>query len=112
VTEPRSQPDIPSVDFDRDTIVDSLVNDLAAEGIDCDEYIPDLPDGSVDPIFAIDAIGQIQDDVIEALSTAWPSCPGHSHPMSLEFTETWLAWCCPATGRQIAEYGGLAYIRD
>ena len=92
-------------------VVDSLNNDLAADGIDVAPFLRPLPSGNLDPTFAADWIGQVQDDVIEATSAAWPSCPAHSHPMTLELEGEWFAWCCPETGKQVAEYGGLVDIR-
>jgi hypothetical protein len=94
---------------DYDTVVDSLYNDLTAAGLDFDEFMRPLQRGVLDPVFVIDWVGQIQDDVIEARSAPWPACPGHPHPMELDLSEEWLVWRCPETKQQVAEFGGLSH---
>lgn len=49
----------------------------------------------------------IQDMVIDQLQTAWPKCPGHTHPMTLGGRRR-TSWACPDTGKVIADVGQLA----
>jgi hypothetical protein len=48
----------------------------------------------------------LQDDIIEHTETAWPTCPGHEHPLALGGPHD-TTWTCPRTDREIAEVGHL-----
>jgi hypothetical protein len=49
------------------------------------------------------------DELIDAGLHPWPECPDHSAPCALtpDERDKVAVWCCPQTGRVIAEIGSL-----
>lgn len=51
--------------------------------------------------------GQLQDDVIDEVWGAWPACPGHAHPMSLDVIGGVAVWACPRDADVLVPVGQL-----
>ncbi len=53
------------------------------------------------------AAGQLQDQIVESLRSAWPKCPLHEHPLKAEEQNKVALWVCPTSGAVIAAIGAL-----
>ena len=54
-----------------------------------------------------DLASTVQDHVIDHIQSAWPRCPGHTHPANAVASGQVAVWVCPTDGRQICPVGEL-----